>query len=262
VAEAEAALRLIMEERAFGAAGEAVIVEERLEGEEVSVLAFADGQTFLPMVASQDHKRAGDGDTGPNTGGMGAYSPPPVYTPSLHEQVCSEVLGPLIQGLASDGIKYRGVIYAGLMITAKGTYVLEFNCRFGDPEAQAVIPRLRGDLLDVLDAVLSERLSEVELEWDDRPAACVVLASGGYPGAYETGQEITGLDLVPPDIIVFHAGTRMSDSGSLVTAGGRVLGITALGDTIGDAVRHAYQGVDRVSFEGMHFRRDIAHRAL
>jgi phosphoribosylamine--glycine ligase len=262
VAEAEAALRLIMEERAFGAAGEAVIVEERLEGEEVSVLAFADGQTFLPMVASQDHKRAGDGDTGPNTGGMGAYSPPPVYTPSLHEQVCSEVLGPLIQGLASDGIKYRGVIYAGLMITAKGTYVLEFNCRFGDPEAQAVIPRLRGDLLDVLDAVLSERLSEVELEWDDRPAACVVLASGGYPGAYETGQEITGLDLVPPDIIVFHAGTRMSDSGSLVTAGGRVLGITALGDTIGDAVRRAYQGVDRVSFEGMHFRRDIAHRAL
>jgi phosphoribosylamine--glycine ligase len=262
VAEAEAALRLIMEERAFGAAGEAVIVEERLEGEEVSVLAFADGQTFLPMVASQDHKRAGDGDTGPNTGGMGAYSPPPVYTPSLHEQVCSEVLGPLIQGLASDGIKYRGVIYAGLMITAKGTYVLEFNCRFGDPEAQAVIPRLRGDLLDVLDAVLSERLSEVELEWDDRPAACVVLASGGYPGAYETGQEITGLELVPPDIIVFHAGTRMSDSGSLVTAGGRVLGITALGDTIGDAVRRAYQGVDRVSFEGMHFRRDIAHRAL
>ena len=262
VAEAEAALRLIMEERAFGAAGEAVIVEERLEGEEVRVLAFADGQTFLPMVASQDHKRAGDGDTGPNTGGMGAYSPPPVYTPSLHEQVCSEVLGPLIQGLASDGIKYRGVIYAGLMITAKGTYVLEFNCRFGDPEAQAVIPRLRGDLLDVLDAVLSERLSEVELEWDDRPAACVVLASGGYPGAYETGQEITGLDLVPPDIIVFHAGTRMSDSGSLVTAGGRVLGITALGDTIGDAVRRAYQGVDRVSFEGMHFRRDIAHRAL
>ncbi len=262
VAEAETALRLIMEERAFGAAGEAVIVEERLEGEEVSVLAFTDGRTVLPMVASQDHKRAGDGDTGPNTGGMGAYSPPPVYTPSLHQQVCSEVLGPLIKGLARDGIKYRGVIYAGLMITAKGTYVLEFNCRFGDPEAQAVIPRLRGDLLEVLEAVLSERLSEVELEWDDRPAACVVLASGGYPGAYETGREITGLDLVPPDIIVFHAGTRMSDRGSLVTAGGRVLGITALGDTIGDAVRRVYRGVDCVSFEGMHFRRDIAHRAL
>ena len=221
VAEAETALRLIMEERAFGAAGEAVIVEERLEGEEVSVLAFADGQTVLPMVASQDHKRVGDGDTGPNTGGMGAYSPPPVYTPSLHEQVCSEVLDPLIQGLARDGIKYRGVIYAGLMITAKGTYVLEFNCRFGDPETQAVIPRLRGDLLEVLDAVLSERLSEVELDWDDRPAACVVLASGGYPGAYETGQEITGLDQVPPDIIVFHAGTGISGSGAwLPPAGG------------------------------------------
>ena len=187
-AEAEAALRLIMEERAFGSAGEAVIVEERLEGEEVSVLAFTDGETVLPMVASQDHKRAYDGDTGPNTGGMGAYSPPPVYTPALHEQVCREVLNPLIHGLRRDGIKYRGVIYAGLMITPKGPYVLEFNCRFGDPETQVVIPRLRSDLLEVLEAVLSERLSEVELEWDDRPAACVVLASGGYPGAYETGQ--------------------------------------------------------------------------
>ncbi len=193
-AEAEVALRLIMEERAFGAAGEAVIVEERLEGEEVSVLAFADGQTVMPMVASQDHKRVGDGDTGPNTGGMGAYSPPPVYTPSLHEQVCSGVLDPLIQGLRGDGIKYRGVIYAGLMITPRGPYVLEFNCRFGDPETQAVIPRLRSDLLEVLEAVVSERLSEVELEWDGRPAACVVLASGGYPGAYETGQAITGLE--------------------------------------------------------------------
>ena len=260
-AEAEAALRLIMEERAFGTAGEAVIIEERLEGEEVSVLAFADGQTVLPMVASQDHKRAGDGDTGPNTGGMGAYSPPPVYTPSLHEQVCSEVLNPLIQGLARDGIKYRGVIYAGLMITANGPYVLEFNCRFGDPEAQVVIPRLRSDLLDVLDAALAGRLAEIELEWDDRPAACVVLASGGYPGAYETGQAINGLDGIPSDILVFHAGTRKSGS-ALVTAGGRVLGITALGDTIGDAVRRAYQGVDHVSFKGMHFRRDIAHRAL
>jgi len=260
--EAETALRLIMEQRAFGAAGEAVIVEERLEGEEVSVLAFADGQTVLPMVASQDHKRSGDGDTGPNTGGMGAYSQPPVYTPSLQEQCCSEVLGPLIQGLARDGIRYRGVIYAGLMITARGTYVLEFNCRFGDPEAQVVIPRLRSDLLEVLDAVVSERLSEIELEWDDRPAACVVLASGGYPGDYETGRVIAGLDRVPPEIMVFHAGTRMSDGGSLVTAGGRVLGITALGDTIGGAVRAAYQGVDCVSFEGMHFRRDIAHRAL
>ncbi len=261
-AEAEAAVRLVMEERAFGRAGEAVIVEERLEGEEVSVLAFADGDTVLPMVASQDHKRANDGDTGPNTGGMGAYSPPPVYTPSLHEQVCRGVLNPLIHGLRRDGIKYRGVIYAGLMITPKGPYVLEFNCRFGDPETQVVIPRLRSDLLEVLEAVLSERLSEVELEWDNRPAACVVLASGGYPGAYETGQVITGLGQVPPDVLVFHAGTGQSGSGSLVTAGGRVLGITALGDTIEDAVRRAYQGVGRVSFEGMHFRRDIAHNAL
>ena len=261
-AEAEAALRLIMEEKAFGRAGEAVIIEERLEGEEVSVLAFTDGETVLPMVASQDHKQVNDGDAGPNTGGMGACSPPPVYTPALHEQVCREVLNPLIQGLRRDGIKYRGVIYAGLMITSRGPYVLEFNCRFGDPETQVVIPRLRSDLLDVLDAVTSGRLAEVELEWDDRPAACVVLASGGYPGAYETGRPITGLEQVPPDVLVFHAGTVRSGSGSLVTAGGRVLGVTAPGATIGDAVHRAYQGVDRVSFEGMHFRRDIAHNAL
>ncbi len=262
LAEAEAALCLIMDEKAFGRAGEAVIVEERLEGEEVSVLAFTDGDTVLPMVASQDHKRAHEGDTGPNTGGMGAYSPPPVYTPLLHEQVCREVLNPLIHGLRRDGIKYRGVIYAGLMITPEGPRVLEFNCRFGDPETQAVIPRLRSDLLEVLEAVLSNRLSEVELEWDDRPAACVVLASGGYPGACETGKVITGLDQVPPDILVFHAGTGQSGSGSLVTAGGRVLGVTALGDTIAEAVGRAYQGVSCLSFEGMHFRRDIAHNAL
>jgi phosphoribosylamine--glycine ligase len=261
-AEASAAVRLIMEERAFGEAGSAVIIEERLEGEEVSVLAFVDGHTALPMVASQDHKRANDGDTGPNTGGMGAYSPPLVYTPSLHAQVCSSVLDPLIRGLQRDGIKYRGVLYAGLMITPKGPYVLEFNCRFGDPEAQAVIPRLRSDLLDVLEAVLSERLSQIELEWDDRPAACVVLASGGYPGAYETGRVIRGLDQVPADVMVFHAGTIKSGSGSLVTAGGRVLGVTALGATVAEAVGRAYQGVDRISFEGMHFRKDIGHMAI
>lgn len=260
-AEASAAVRLIMDERAFGAAGDAVIIEERLEGEEVSVLAFTDGQTVLPMVASQDHKRVGDGDTGPNTGGMGAYSPPPVYTPALHEQVCSEVLNPLIQGLRGDGIRYRGVIYAGLMLTAKGPYVLEFNCRFGDPETQVVIPRLRSDLLEVLDAVVAERLSEIALDWETSAAACVVLASGGYPGSYESGQVIAGLAQVPPDIMVFHSGTGNSDS-DLVTAGGRVLGVTALGATVGQAVQRAYQGVGSISFEGMHFRRDIAHRAL
>ncbi|MGD0153953.1 MAG: phosphoribosylamine--glycine ligase [Thermacetogeniaceae bacterium] len=260
-AEAEDAVRLIMKEKAFGGAGDAVIIEERLEGEEVSVLAFTDGHTVLPMVASQDHKRAGDGDSGPNTGGMGAYSPPPVYSPSLHEQVCSEVLAPLIHGLQRDGIIYRGVIYAGLMITAGGPYVLEFNCRFGDPETQVVIPRLRNDLLEVLEAVLSARLSEIELEWDPRPAACVVIASGGYPGPYEKGKVISGLGQVPPDILVFHSGTSQSGS-HLVTAGGRVLNVTALGNTIEEAVRRAYQGVDGIYFEGMHFRRDIAHRAL
>jgi phosphoribosylamine--glycine ligase len=260
-AEAEAAVRLIMEDRAFGAAGDAVLIEERLEGEEVSVLAFSDGHTVIPMAASQDHKRVGDGDTGPNTGGMGAYSPPPVYTPQVHEQVCTGVLSPLIHGLRRDGIKYRGVIYAGLMLTASGPQVLEFNCRFGDPETQVVIPRLRSDLLEVLEAVLSERLSGVELEWDNRPAACVVLASGGYPGPYEKGKAISGLDRVPPEALVFHAGTRKSDGG-LVTDGGRVLGVTALGDTLEEAVQAAYQGADRIAFEGVHFRRDIAHRAL
>ncbi len=260
-AEAESAVRLIMEERAFGTAGDAVIIEERLEGEEVSVLAFTDGQTVLPMVASQDHKRVGDGDTGPNTGGMGAYSPPPVYTRALHEQVCSQVLNPLIQGLRGDGINYRGVIYAGLMLTANGPYVLEFNCRFGDPETQVVIPRLRSDLLAVLDAVVSERLSEIALDWDTRAAACVVLASGGYPGPYESGKAIAGLEQVPPGVMVFHSGTRNAGS-KLATAGGRVLGVTALGATVGQAVRVAYQGVGGISFEGMHFRRDIAHCAL
>ena len=248
-AEAEAAVRLIMEEKAFGEAGDAVIVEERLEGEEVSVLAFVDGHTACRWWPLQDHKRANDGDTGPNTGGMGAYSPPPVYTPSLQQQVCSEVLDPLIHGLRHDGIKYRGVIYAGLMITARGLYVLEFNCRFGDPETQVVIPRLRSDLLDVLEAVLSERLSQVELEWDDRPAACVVLASGGYPGAYETGKVIGA----GPGPIRYHGlplRYRKSGSGSLVTAGGRVLGMTALGDTIAEAVGRAYQGVDRSLLRG------------
>lgn len=259
--EAEDAVRLIMEEKVFGKAGEAVVIEERLEGEEVSVLAFTDGRTVLPMVASQDHKRVFDGDRGPNTGGMGAYSPPPVYTPEIHARVCAEILQPLIQGLAQEGREYQGVIYAGLMITKKGPFVLEFNCRFGDPEAQVVIPRLRTDLVEVILAVLEGRLAEVELEWDERPCVCVVLASGGYPGAYETGKVISGLDKVPLDLLVFHAGTAEVD-GRLVTAGGRVLGVTGFGKTIREAVARTYKGVEKISFEGMHYRRDIAHRAL
>lgn len=259
--EAEQAVHLIMEERAFGDAGKAVVVEQRLEGEEVSVLAFTDGKTIKTLAASQDHKRVFDGDEGPNTGGMGAYSPPPVYTSELHEKTVKDILEPVIYGLADDGIKYKGVIYAGLMITSEGPYVLEFNCRFGDPETQVVVPRLKSDLVEVMNAVIEERLAEVELEWDPRAAVCVVAASGGYPGAYEKGKVITGLDELPPDVLVFHAGTALSD-GKLVTSGGRVLGITGFGATIEDAVKRAYSGMEKIHFEGIHYRRDIAHRAL
>lgn len=259
--EAEAAVRLIGEEKAFGKAGDRIIVEECLVGEEVSVLAFTDGKSVLPMVAAQDHKRVYDGDRGPNTGGMGAYSPPPVYTPEIHERVCREILEPIVAGLAAEGIRYQGVLYAGLMITAEGPYVLEFNCRFGDPETQVVIPRLKTDLVDVMEAVLDERLDEISLEWDLRNAVCVVLASGGYPGSYEKGKVITGLDDVPEDILVFHAATALSD-GALVTSGGRVLGVTAFGETIRKAIERVYEGVAKISFEGMHYRRDIAHHAL
>ena len=260
-AEAEQAVRLIMEERAFGDAGKAVVVEQLFKGEEVSVLAFTDGKTIKTLAASQDHKRVFDGDEGPNTGGMGAYSPAPVYTSELHEKTVKDILEPVIYGLADDGIKYKGVIYAGLMVTSEGPYVLEFNCRFGDPETQVVVPRLKSDLLEVMNAVIEERLDEVELEWDPRAAVCVVAASGGYPGAYEKGKVITGLDELPPDILVFHAGTALSD-GKLVTSGGRVLGITGFGATIEDAVKRVYSGVERIHFEGIHYRRDIAHRAL
>jgi phosphoribosylamine--glycine ligase len=260
-AEAEDAVKLIMEERAFGEAGISIVVEELLQGEEVSILAFTDGKTIRTLVASQDHKRVGDGDQGPNTGGMGAYSPPPVYTEDIHARVYREVLEPVIHGLAEDGIKYKGVIYAGLMLTEKGIYVLEFNCRFGDPETQVVIPRLKTDLVDVIEAVIEERLDEVELEWDPRAAVCVVMASGGYPGAYEKGKLITGLDQLPPDVLAFHAGTALVD-GRLVTNGGRVLGITGFGAAIEEAVQNAYAGVEKINFRGMHYRRDIAHRAL
>lgn len=259
--EAEDAVKLVMEKRAFGEAGNSVVIEELLEGEEVSVLAFTDGKTIRPLVASQDHKRIYDGDQGPNTGGMGAYSPPPVYTEDLHARVLREVLEPVIYGLAADGIQYKGVIYAGLMLTKKGPYVLEFNCRFGDPETQVVIPRLKTDLVDVMDAVVEERLDDVQLEWDPRAAVCVVVASGGYPGSYEKGKVITGLDQLPPDILAFHAGTAISGE-QLVTSGGRVLGVTGFGATIKEAVQSAYTGVEKIHFDGMHYRRDIAYRAL
>ena len=261
--EADRAISLAMEQRVFGEAGARLVIEEFMEGEEASVLAFVDGERVVPMPAAQDHKRVGDGDTGPNTGGMGAYSPAPVVTPAISERVAREILEPAVRAMAEAGRPYRGVLYAGLMITAEGPKVVEFNCRFGDPEAQAVLPRLKSDFASALLATIDGRLDEVALGWDERAAVCVVLASGGYPGKYETGFPIDGLDEAGrmEDIIVFHAGTRENE-GRIVTAGGRVLCVTALGSTIAEATRKAYAAAEMIHFQGKHMRTDIAAKAL
>ena len=255
------AVRQVMEDRVFGDAGRAVVIEEYLEGEEVSVLAFTDGVTVVPMVPSQDHKRVFDGDQGPNTGGMGAYSPPPVYTPQVHEQVVTQILEPAVAALRQEGREYVGVLYAGLMITSSGPKVLEFNARFGDPETQVVLPRLKTDLVDVIEAVLDRRLVSQPIEWRSEAAVCVVMAAEGYPGSYPKGMPITGLENLPPEIMVFHAGTACRD-GQLVTAGGRVLGVTALGEDIKTAIARAYAAVEKIHFPNCHYRRDIGYRAL
>lgn len=255
------AVQSIMVDKAFGKAGERLVVEERLTGEEVSILAFTDGFNVVPMISSQDHKRAFDDDQGPNTGGMGAYAPAPVYTPEMHGQVMEEILIPIIRAMDAEGRTYRGVIYAGLMVTAQGPKVLEFNARFGDPEAQPVLMLLETDLVEIIEAVLENRLDKVEIKWKDQACVCVVLASGGYPGSYEKGKVIRGLDQVPGDVVVFHAGTAEKD-GQIVTAGGRVLGVTAAGPDISRAINTAYAAVDKISFEGMRCRRDIGRRAL
>lgn len=255
------AVRQVMEERVFGDAGRAVVIEEYLEGEEVSVLAFTDGVTVVPMVPSQDHKRVFDGDQGPNTGGMGAYSPPPVYTPEVHEQVVSQILEPVVEALRQEGREYVGVLYAGLMITSTGPKVLEFNVRFGDPETQVVLPRLKTDLVDIIEAVLERRLASQPIEWRSEAAVCVVMAAEGYPGTYPKGMPISGLESLPPEVMVFHAGTARRD-GQLVTAGGRVLGVTALGEDIKAAIAKAYAAVERIHFPHCHYRCDIGYRAL
>ena len=247
---------------AFGAAGASVLLEECLFGEEASIIALCDGKTIIPLATSQDHKRAYDGDTGPNTGGMGAYSPAPVVTPELWQTIHEQVLTPFLKGVQQDKLDFRGIIYAGLMITDKGPKILEFNVRFGDPETQAILTRLKSDLLEALLAVSEGRLSEVTLKWYDEPSVCVVLASNGYPGHYEKGKPISGLDEAEKTgAVVFHAGTKLSD-GRIVTNGGRVLGVTARGKDIADAVQRAYQAVACISWDGMQYRRDIAHRAL
>ena len=264
VEEAIAGLRLIMKGRAFGDAGNKVLVEECIRGEEASFMAFTDGKTILPMVSAQDHKRIFDGDKGPNTGGMGAYSPAPVLTPELEAIVMDKVMRPAIKGLQSDGIKYKGILYAGLMIKENKPSVLEFNCRLGDPETQPVLARLKTDLVDIALAIADEKLSNINLEWRPEPSVCVVMASKGYPGAYEKGQVIEGLNDVKKmdNIFVFHSGTSLSRDNKVVTSGGRALGVTALGRDIRDAKNKAYNAVEKIHFKGMHYRKDIADRAI
>ncbi len=264
--EAAAALKRFMVENVFGAAGRRVVIENRLEGEEVTVLALTDGKNLALMPPSQDHKAAGEGDTGPNTGGMGAYSPVPVLTPELENRVEKQVFRPLLKELKRRGIDYRGVLYAGLMVSGGSLNVLEFNARFGDPETQVVLPRLKSDLLPLLAAAARGDLLSVPAPvWHDNAAVCVVLASAGYPGAYRTGFAISGLEELErenrPGLAVFHAGTSRAEGGP-VTAGGRVLGVTAWESSLSEAADRAYGAVERINFNGCFYRRDIAHRAL
>ncbi|MBN1392622.1 MAG: phosphoribosylamine--glycine ligase [Sedimentisphaerales bacterium] len=253
----------MMVNRIFGSAGDKIVVEDKLIGEEASILAFVDGRSIYVMESSQDHKPVGDGDTGPNTGGMGAYSPAPVITDAMMSQIEREILVPVVDCMNRNDTPYKGVLYAGIMVTAGGPRVLEFNVRFGDPETQPIMMRLKSDLLEVCLAVCEHKLDEITLQWDKRPAICVVMVSGGYPGDYQKGKEITGIDKAGElkDVVVFHAGTAMKD-GKLVTAGGRVLGITAAGDTVADAKARVYEGVGRISFDGAHYRHDIADKAI
>jgi len=258
--EAQAALTQIMAERVFGESGDTVVVEEFLEGEEASLMAFTDGTTIVPMLPVQDHKRALDGDEGPNTGGMGCYAPVPAVSPALYQQAVDQILRPAVEAIRESGIPYKGVLYAGIIIAPDGSLkTLEFNCRFGDPETQVVLPLLETDLVDILLGVTDARLDEVEVRWKPQSAVCVVLASGGYPGAYATGLPIEGLEQVShlSDVVAFHAGTRFDDEGRVVTAGGRVLGVSALGDDFAQARARAYAAVRNLSFDHMHFRTDI-----
>jgi len=252
-----------MDDRRFGDAGDAVVIEECLRGEEASILALTDGQTIAVLESSQDHKAAFDGDTGPNTGGMGAYSPAPVVTRKVLHQIESQILVPTVHGMTREKRPYRGLLYVGLMITKGGPRVLEYNCRFGDPETQPLLARLKTDLVDLIEMTIDGGLANAKLEWDPRPAVCVVMASGGYPGPYEKGKVITGLERVPEseDRVVFHAGTTRRGE-RFVTSGGRVLGVTALGDDIAAARERAYEACREIRWDGVRYREDIAHRAI
>ena len=261
--EALDAVNLIMINESFGDAGKKIVVEECLQGEEASFMVFTDGKDVLPMPSSQDHKPVFDGDKGPNTGGMGAYSPAPVVTEALEKQILGEIIRPTIEAMAGMGRPYRGVLYAGVMIDEGRAKVLEFNCRFGDPEAQPVVMRLKSDIVTVMEAVIDGDLSRLRLDWDPRAAVCVVMASKGYPRSYKNGIPISGLDEVKTlsDTVVFHAGTR-KNAEKIVTHGGRVLGVTALGETIAEAIDRTYNAVQRIEWQGVHFRKDIGRKAL
>ncbi len=263
VDEAIAAVTMMMQDKVFGSAADKVIVEECLTGQEASILVLTDSRKVIALASAQDHKRVFDNDQGPNTGGMGAYSPAPVVTNELLKEVMDTVISRTIGGLVKEGIDYRGVLYAGIMITERGPKVLEFNVRFGDPETQAIIPRLKSDLAEVMLAVSEGKLSRIKnLEWENRACVSVVCASGGYPGDYQKGKEITGLDEAAAiaGVVVFHAGTAKKDN-KIVTSGGRVLGVTGLGNTIKEAIDRTYQAADKIHFEGIHFRRDIGKKA-
>ena len=259
--EAKAAIRQIMEDRAFGDAGSRVVIERFLTGPEVSVLSFTDGKTIRPMISSMDHKRAGDGDTGLNTGGMGTVAPNPYYTPEIADQCMERIFLPTIRAMQAEGCPFKGCLYFGLMLTEEGPMVIEYNCRFGDPETQVVLPLLKSDLLTIMQAVENETLDRVKVEWSEGAAACVILASGGYPVAYEKGKAISIPRDLPENVTVYHAGDKLTNQG-LVTSGGRVLGVTATADTLRQALDDAYAAAGQIHFDGAFMRSDIGRRAL
>jgi phosphoribosylamine---glycine ligase len=261
VEEAEKAVIDAMEEKVFGDAGREIVIEEFLSGQEMSLMAFMDGKTVKPMVVAQDHKPVFDHDQGPNTGGMGAYSPVPQIPEEVVRDAVETILLPMQKAFKEEGIEYKGVLYAGLMITASGPKVIEFNARFGDPETQVVLPRLKTDLVEIMEAVIDGKLSEQDIVWSDQAAVCVILASGGYPGSYQKGVPIQGLDKPAADTVIFHSGTFLSGE-EWLTAGGRVLGVTAWGESIQEAQTRAYERVKQISFDNVHYRTDIAKKAL
>jgi len=267
--EAREAIRVIMVEKKFGKSGERIIIEEYLEGEEASILVFTDGETVLPLVSAQDHKQIFEGDKGPNTGGMGAYAPAPIVTSPVWEKINKRIFLPLIKGLKREGKAYKGMLYAGLMIKDDNPYVLEFNVRFGDPETQVILPKLKNDLVEVMLATVEKRLSQISLQWDERFCLCVVLASRGYPGKYERGKEIRGLEKIEEmkDVLLFHAGTKVYKEGSSLkvkyfTNGGRVLNVVGLAPTIQEAHQKVYQAIENIYFENIYYRKDIGRKAL